>query len=266
MGVVSTVAGFSNLTSIGDATVSLAAATKAIIKPDDKIEGIDGLVFDIPESESLALKAQITDHFVEDNTALQDHIAISPISVTLSGKVAEVVMEQSKLQQYAQSILTTLGSLSAIAPTLSQSAASVLKKTLQAKAAADAVVARYKNAASLFDDKATASKQKRYYQKIKGMFDSRGVFTVQTPWVTLSNMAIEAVNFEQDESTKDWSTVSVTLKQIQFAKTKTVTGKLKGRIVQQKAPLADKGKNIGKSLAKQGFEKLKEVVSTTFGA
>lgn len=265
MGVVSSISGVSNIVSIGDASMSLAAATKALIRGDDKVEGIDGLVFDIPESESLALKAQITDHFIEDNTALQDHIAISPISVTLTGKVAEVVMEKSVLMQYAQSVLTTLTSLQAIAPGLSQSAQQYLLKAMQAKAVADAVVARYKNAASLFDDKATSSKQKRYYTKIKQMFDSRGRFTVQTPWVTLKDMAIESVNFEQDESTKDWSTVSVTLKQLQFAQTKTTTGKLKGRIVAQKAPQVDKGKTNA-SFIKQGVAKIQEFSKSFLGS
>jgi hypothetical protein len=229
--------------------MSLVAATKALLSPDDSIEGIDGLMFDIPESESLSLKAQITDHFVEDNSAMQDHIAISPISVTLTGKVAEVVMEKSALMAYAQSVLTTLQSLSTIAPALSQSAAKYLKYAMQAKAASDAALARYRNAAALFEDKATASKQKKYYKKIKGMFDSRGIFTVQTPWVTLKDMAIENVNFEQDESTKDWSTVSVTLKQMQFAKTKTNTGKLEGRIVMQKQEVSDKGAATGNKSA-----------------
>jgi hypothetical protein len=249
MGAVSSIAGVSNLVAIGDSSVSLAATTKALLSADDKIQGIDGLIFSLPESESLSLKAQITDHFVEDNSAMQDHIAISPITVTLSGKVAEVVLERSVQQQYIQQVLTTLSSLSSIAPGLSQSASKVLLDAQRAKNAIDGTLARYKNAADLFTDTSITNKQKAYYAKIKQMFDGRGVYTVETPWANLKNMAIESVNFEQDESTKDWSTISVTLKQIQFAKTKTVTGQLKGRITYQKAPVEAKGKSKGESVA-----------------
>ena len=253
MGIVSSIASASSVVSIGDSVMSLGSATSAVLSPlfDTSIKGIDGLVFDIPESESLSLKAQITDHYIEDNTTLQNHISIAPISITLSGKIAEVVMEQSSGALFAATVLTSLQSLSTIAPELSQSAAKAVKQALLIKVALDQTLSKIRNAAAMFEDKAISNKQKKYYQQIKSMFDSRGIFTVETPWVTLKNMAIESVNFEQDETTKDWSTVSVTLKEMKFAQTKTTTGKLKGRIVMQKESVTDKGSATGnKSILK----------------
>jgi hypothetical protein len=64
-------------------------------------------------------------------------------------------------------------------------------------------------------------------------------------------MAIESVNFDQDETTNTIMSVTISLKQVTLAQTKTTTGKLKGRIALQKQPEVQKGKARGMSLAKE---------------
>lgn len=68
---------------------------KAIIRPNNPPPGIAGFLFDIPGDEWIELESQITDHFTEANTAIQDNIALSPEKVTVKGLVAELVMGAS---------------------------------------------------------------------------------------------------------------------------------------------------------------------------
>lgn len=262
MGVVSTLVmapnAATNLVQIGGSVMSLAGATKALVSPQNEVEGIDGLVFDIPETESIQLSAQITDHVVEDNSAMQDHVSISPVKITLTGKVAELVMTKSKLQKYAELALTTLAAIPVIGGTASASAMRAMSEATRAKQAVDSTLAKFKNMSSLLGgEDAGKNKQQKFYSQLEQMFYGRGRFTVQTPWKTFENMVIESVSIEQDESTNTWSTVTVTMKQVRLAQTKTVTGKLKGRIEAQKQPEVKKGAASGKSIAKQLWESAK---------
>jgi hypothetical protein len=268
MGVVSSIASTSNLVgSAGVSSLSLLNATKALLKPlpfkgiapSDtyaKQRGLEnvsgGFLFDIPESESLQLKAQITEHYVEDNSAMQDHISIAPISITLTGKIGELVLKKNDAQAYIDSLLTTLSAASFLAPNLSKSAQNYILEYQKLANATERALKQIDTIKKLFADGEQANKQQTAYKELSQMFKSRMLYKVETPWVILDNMAIESITFEQDETTKDQSTIAISLKQIQFAQSKTVKGKIsKGRQAMQKAPVADKGVARGKSGLKQ---------------
>jgi hypothetical protein len=81
--------------SVFDVLKSLSTLERqAIVRPNDPPEGIAGFLFDIPEEEEINLRSEITDHYVEDNTAIQDQIALKPDEVTVRGLVAEIVSLQ----------------------------------------------------------------------------------------------------------------------------------------------------------------------------
>ena len=63
---------------------------KAIVRPNNPPPGIAGFLFDIVGDEWVELQSDITDHFVEDNTAINDQIALRPEQVTVRGIVAEL--------------------------------------------------------------------------------------------------------------------------------------------------------------------------------
>lgn len=63
---------------------------KAIIRPNNPPLGIAGFLFDITGDEWIELTSQVTDHYTEANTAIQDNIALEPEKVTVRGLVAEL--------------------------------------------------------------------------------------------------------------------------------------------------------------------------------
>ena len=80
-GVVNTL--FNQTDFINDLT------TKYILKPLGA-KGIAGFVFDIEREHRIELKSEITDHYIEDNSTIQDHISKAPVLITLTGYVGEI--------------------------------------------------------------------------------------------------------------------------------------------------------------------------------
>lgn len=63
---------------------------KAIVRPNNPPLGIAGFLFDITGDEWVELASQITDHYTEANSAIQDNIALEPEKITVRGMVAEL--------------------------------------------------------------------------------------------------------------------------------------------------------------------------------
>lgn len=63
---------------------------KAIVRPNNPPLGIAGFLFDITGDEWAELSSQITDHYTESNSTIQDNIALEPEKVTVRGLVAEL--------------------------------------------------------------------------------------------------------------------------------------------------------------------------------
>lgn len=70
---------------------------QAIVRPNNPPAGIAGFLFDVDLNQRAELTSDITDHYVEANTAIQDHIALRPETVVLRGLVAELKYTNSKL-------------------------------------------------------------------------------------------------------------------------------------------------------------------------
>src|ERR1700690_2355112 len=63
----------------------------ALVTPNNtNPQGIAGFLIPIPTEEVAELNSDITDSYVENNTAIQDQIALRPERITLRGLVAEL--------------------------------------------------------------------------------------------------------------------------------------------------------------------------------
>jgi hypothetical protein len=227
--------------------LSIANATKAFLSGPKQQDGINGYFFDIPISEQIKLNTQITDHFVEENYAIQDHIAIEPVEITLVGNVAELVYTKSDLEAYLQTVLDRLGPLGALAPGLSSSAQKALSTYNQLNSAVKNVVKQFKN---LKGDKAAPTNQSAIYLKFEEWLQNRVIMKVQTPWKTFPSMVLKSVTFDQDAETKDRSEVTIVCKEIRTVKVLTGVGTLVGtqRNAAQKSTPVSQGVTGGSSV------------------
>lgn len=68
---------------------SMLEVNEAVIEVRDAEFG--GFKFHITDSERVNMQAELTDHYVDTNRPVQDHIVWKPIEITLKGKVGEYV-------------------------------------------------------------------------------------------------------------------------------------------------------------------------------
>ena len=256
MSILGLASSVSSTASIAGSVLSVASLTKAFVAPQDDLpEGIAGFLFDIPESETLSLAAQITDNYIENNTAIQDHIAFEPARFTLVGLQGELIYEQTKATKFARTLLDRLTPLGVLSPEVSTSAAKAIAAADQLTQAVDSAFKEFGNLSdALSADTAPLNRQQEMFQKFEKYFYGRTLLSVQTPWRYYQNMAIENINFERNAETNSYTRVTITLKEMRFASIEVGTGQLFGRIDAQKSDKVNKGKTTGKSLAATGVD------------
>jgi hypothetical protein len=187
-----------------------------IVKPTDgAFIGSQGFVFDILGEEEAMFESDITDHYVEENYAVQDHIALRPPRFTLTGFVGELcdILPGSFL-----GLLTAAQSMSGISDyTLSfgAQATRVYNQIAGAVSQYTTIVNQATNAYNIITgNSTTASKQQNAYDKFVQLYMDRALCTVETPWATWPNMAIERISILQRDSNRMISEFSITFKQI----------------------------------------------------
>ena len=81
----------------GNAVVNILGAT-----------GIAGFKFHVPESETVKFESDITDHYTDTNSAIQDHIALKPVTITSTGLVGDYFYSVNQIEDFLALIVPTL--------------------------------------------------------------------------------------------------------------------------------------------------------------
>lgn len=198
---------------------------KYIVRPLNAF-GLGGFVFDVESETNVMLSTEITDHFLEDNSTVQDHIAIKPKKVTLKNYVGELVFrEDDDTETVIQQVTQKLTILDSFLPTLS-AAATQINATIQNDEASGASL---KNVTLDSVNKMTdywafaqnisppVNKQEQAYLYFKALMEGKFLVSIQTPFEFMSNMAIESIMAEQGEGSNAIGSFTITLKQIRTA-------------------------------------------------
>jgi hypothetical protein len=202
---------------------------KFIVKPtgDDAYVGSKGFVFDVVGDEDVAFDADITDHYIESNYSIQDHIALRPPKFTLSGFIGELndILANSTLN-----ILTTIQSLAGVAeytPSFAQQSAQVYGAIAGVVSQVGMVVNQATNLYQSITGALTSnSKQQAAYNYFTNLYMNRKLCTVETPWAVWKEMAIESIRIIQKDSNRFVSEFSITFKQIRIVSTKSYSPEL----------------------------------------
>lgn len=232
------------------------------------------LIFHYEAENSIDLVSDITDHYIEDNTAIQDQIALKPEEITVSGFVGELnnVVPESLLP--LKLIADKLLPLSVYAPEQSISAITAYN---QAKFLYDTAATTARNSVQSFNtvfgdnDIATIggevpeafsevpfsrnnkSLQQVMFNQFYGYWFNRYLFDVQTPWGMMENMAIKTLKATQDETTNMITDFRITFKKLRFAQTSVASGvnlkydasNFQGRLNQQGSVPVNFGSQVG---------------------
>jgi hypothetical protein len=185
--------------------------------------GLGGFVFDVAGESTAHLSADITDHYTEDNKALQDHIAIRPKKITLKGYVGEVVYSASGAgNSILQQAVQRLTEVSSYLPTLSAAATQIQSAVTQGTSS-DVTLSDAANIYGLVQNLLSATgsqaRQQNAYSYFKALMNQAILISVQTPWEFMTNMAIETITAMQPEGSLYMTDFAVTLKEIRISQT-----------------------------------------------
>ena len=217
--------------SIADfANYSLSAINAFMVKPETpefSAQGsISGFLFDVKGRDELTLASNITDHYIENNSTIQDHIAIKPITIRLNGFVGEIknTYDANTWQNVVATYAGKSTALAYLAPQLTTQAKSVYNQMERLYNLYEKANQTRKDLYNFFTGSAssqTQTKQQEAFQYFKTAWKARQLFTIQSPWQTLEQMAIESLKASQDDETKYITEFEITFKQINFASTLT---------------------------------------------
>jgi hypothetical protein len=224
--------------------------------------GIAGFAFDIFEEHKSEQQAEITNHFVEDNSTIQDHIAIKPSKITLRGFVGELVEEKrDNAKSEVVELVEKLAVINSYVPVVT-GAASQLNSLLGIgkKTKEDALAQVVGTGVDIFkafkELNPPDTKQAKAFNFFKAMFEAKQLVSVDTPFGFMSDMAIENIISIQGDNAYI-TDFSVTLKQFRTASTKLVdfdSKKRQGRASNQGADLKDQGVAKGKELSSAAYD------------
>ncbi len=178
-------------------------------------------LFHILSEESVTLSSDITDHYTEANSALQDHISLKPETVTVSGFIGELNDVAPVGLDLLKSAADKLTSLGPYLPVISSSAIIAYNNAAQIYAAA---INAKNSAVSVFSGVGLGSttntlvqtEQQKAFVQLKAYWETRTLFRVQTPWAIFDSMAIMSLKATQNEDTRMITDFEITFKKIRF--------------------------------------------------
>lgn len=268
-----------DLSALSSATTSAQALSNLILVSPQEQVGIqpkappaeDGetvqqpkkFLFNYEGEQKIDLQSDITDHFVEDNSAIQDQIALRPEIITTNGFIGElnnVVPPELRPIRLAADKLTPL---TAFQPELSTAAELVYANAFQAyqtvKLAAASAVQAWSSISG--GGEGSQTKQQLAFQEFYGYWRDRTLFRVQTPWAVFDNMAIQNLRALQTEDSDSYTDFQIVFKAIRFAETQFIVSdnlynfnQYQGRTFNQGSPEVSRGvQSPADSLPLSGF-------------
>jgi len=220
---------------------------QAIVRPSNPPGGISGFLFDVAHDDEISLNSEITDHYVEDNSAMQDNWAIRPEEITLTGLVAELTDAPTPNNAVAPPP-NALPLNYIMMPPMSIGGKLIGAATMISTPPPPPSLYDYFKGHESF---ATAGKppvilrQCAAFSYFYDLWKGRQVCSVETAFGIMTNMAILRLRAIQERTTKHLSEITVTFKKIRTTATINVqAGQVAGRAANQGAAATNQG-NVG---------------------
>lgn len=195
-----------------------------------------GVYFDIIQDHTVNVQNQITDNYIESNTAIHDHIAHAPITLSLRGLSAEIIYTPpTKTINFAykgvnkfignnithsvpQKGLYTdkLIGISALYPPVDN----VTQAAKNAVQYIEASVGRYTKIVNNLRGRNRDNRLQKIYSDLIDLRNTNTALIVETPYAVYENMYIQSISFKQG-GLNYITDLELTLKQVKFANIET---------------------------------------------
>jgi hypothetical protein len=199
-------------------------------------------LFHTEGEQKMELKIDITDHYIESNSAIQDHSALPPIKYSTHGFIGELNDLLPFQSPVLQAVSSALVPISDFAPGLSVTALNLLNEASSAYSQAANLANAAASAWNSLSGQGTQNKQQAAFQWWAKARIQRWLFNIQTPWALMLNMMPESIVPLQSEETTELTDFFITFKEIRFSNTtSTPAVVLDGRAGQALSPNVDLG-------------------------
>lgn len=253
--------------------------TGALVVTDEPDNNI-AVYFDTITEHSVSVQNQITDNWLENNSAVQDAIAHSPITVTLSGVSGELVyVPSTNDKRFLRSIYNAINAKIkgepyvdeyrdyvvtdklTVIPELLPPVDNVTQMAKNLVTQVEDNIARYEKIVKSFvRNTKDESRLQEIYRKLMYLRDNNISLVVETPFGIFESMYIQSASFTQGNENYS-ANISMTLKQLNFTDQVTTnvdTARLAEINASMRAQVEDhgvvRGKNV--SLTKDFLNKL----------
>lgn len=214
------------------------ASANQLAGPPSTLSGIlpaaqPALVFNYEGEQTVMIESDITDHWIENNTVIQDQIALKPEVITTHGFVGELNDIAPSFLRPLQVLADKLTVISAYVPVISTTAQIAYDEAFFAyQVAYNAANSAISTISSLqnigggsvggetvignqgLTYQKNQTQQQVAFQQFYAYWSQRILFTVQTPWAVFQNMAIKSLRAIQDAETTVITDFEVTFKRI----------------------------------------------------
>lgn len=223
--------------------------------------GIAGFRFHLPETEQVKMENEITDHYIDTNSAIQDHIAQKPITITMHGFQGEYFYSVHPIQDTLAKVIPTISLVKQFLPKLSKQ--DMKNKTAKLKEVEISQTGALKAGVEVSTNTFNAldlwnlfqelyklkSAQTRAFFFFEALWKSKAVFSVETTWRRYDNAVILNITPLRDKNA-DITDFNVSFKVMNFTQSKSEDAKkAAGRVAQQKAEITQKGVDKGKKVS-----------------
>lgn len=217
------------------------------LEPRD--EDIVDLKLHIYGTETMTLNADVTDNYVENNIAYQDHIALKPKVFVVSGEVGELTWyRKDSVESVLGAVPQKLQPVAAFLPPISQQASYIQDKALKIIDMLDSVDNFSNRVWGLLSDDDVNSEQKKSYKYLMTLWQRRVPINIKTPFGKIKNYVIQNIEFSQPDRTKDKSQVKISFKEFKTViekRSRVDIMKYQGRKSAQQAQKQNKGTTTG---------------------
>lgn len=245
---------FKQTVNISEAIVSIFSNT-----------GIAGFKFHVPESEQVKMQSEITDHYIDTGSAVQDHIARRPVVITLRGYQGEYYYTVHPIENMISKVVPVMSLVKQFKPKLAPVTERIKKRReeqplIQLSKDGKKYTKTYEN--KIFDKEFNSIDLFKLFQDLyklksaqtcafyffQALWESEALFSVETRWKRYDNMIIQDVTPLGDNNA-DITDFSVSFKQISITTSKVESIKnVAGRLKEQAAQVTKKGIDKGKEV------------------
>lgn len=207
---------------------------------NDAIDNNLAVYFDIITDHSINISNNITDHYLENNTAIQDAIAHAPIECSINGLIGELVYVPStnnskylgrmyeaintkidlkkigadKIHgEYRDYVVTNkLSAIGQLLPPVDNLTQLAKNAVVYVEETIERYKKIYKNVKRNINDK---TRLQSVYETLTKLRDTNTAITVTTPFTTLYNMYFTSIEFNQGNE-EHIASLNVSLKELKF--------------------------------------------------